>query len=135
MVAEPTHSTMKPRTRCGSSYRPQPTGWLPDTSRVRPRPSTSTLTQRCHHSAPTIAAVDRRGSRGTRLRPYDDVRNEHAARYGLPLTGIRIVAVEQVVSLPTATQLLARLGADVVKIEPIEGDKGRRSAPTEPGRD
>jgi crotonobetainyl-CoA:carnitine CoA-transferase CaiB-like acyl-CoA transferase len=48
-----------------------------------------------------------------------------------PLTGIRILAVEQVVAMPYATQLLARLGADVVKIEhPVTGDSGRHSQPT-----
>jgi crotonobetainyl-CoA:carnitine CoA-transferase CaiB-like acyl-CoA transferase len=48
-----------------------------------------------------------------------------------PLAGVRILAVEQVVAMPYATQLLARLGADVVKIEhPVTGDSGRHSQPT-----
>ena len=49
---------------------------------------------------------------------------------GTPLNGIRILAVEQMQSLPFATQLLARLGAEVVKVEhPGRGDLGRRSLP------
>ncbi|MGK2928466.1 MAG: CaiB/BaiF CoA transferase family protein [Acidimicrobiales bacterium] len=47
-----------------------------------------------------------------------------------PLDGIRILAVEQMQALPFATQLLARLGADVVKVEhPTRGDLGRGSLP------
>jgi crotonobetainyl-CoA:carnitine CoA-transferase CaiB-like acyl-CoA transferase len=47
-----------------------------------------------------------------------------------PLQGIRILAVEQMQALPFATQLLARLGADVVKVEhPVRGDLGRGSLP------
>jgi formyl-CoA transferase len=47
-----------------------------------------------------------------------------------PLDGIRILAVEQMQALPFATQLLARLGADVVKVEhPTRGDLGRGSFP------
>lgn len=46
-----------------------------------------------------------------------------------PLSGVRILALEQMQALPFATQLLARLGADVVKIEPLTGDLGRGSLP------
>ncbi|MBF81980.1 MAG: CoA transferase [Actinobacteria bacterium] len=47
-----------------------------------------------------------------------------------PLSGVRVLAVEQMQSLPFATQLLARLGAEVVKVEhPIRGDLGRSSLP------
>jgi crotonobetainyl-CoA:carnitine CoA-transferase CaiB-like acyl-CoA transferase len=48
---------------------------------------------------------------------------------GRPLEGIRVLAVEQMQALPYATQLLARLGADVVKVEPLTGDLGRASLP------
>jgi crotonobetainyl-CoA:carnitine CoA-transferase CaiB-like acyl-CoA transferase len=48
---------------------------------------------------------------------------------GRPLEGIRVLAIEQMQALPYATQLLARFGADVVKIEPLAGDLGRASLP------
>jgi crotonobetainyl-CoA:carnitine CoA-transferase CaiB-like acyl-CoA transferase len=59
-----------------------------------------------------------------------DVVNGDAAPYGRPLDGVRILAVEQMQALPYATQLLARLGADVVKVEhPGAGESGRGSFP------
>ncbi len=49
---------------------------------------------------------------------------------GRPLDGVRVLAVEQMQALPFATQLLAHLGADVVKIEhPEHGESGRGSRP------
>ena len=54
---------------------------------------------------------------------------------GKPLTGVRILAIEQMQALPYATQLLTHLGAEVVKVEhPVRGDSGRGSLPavTEP---
>jgi formyl-CoA transferase len=59
-----------------------------------------------------------------------DVANEAATPNGKPLDGVRVLALEQMQSLPWATQLLARLGADVVKVEhPTGGDSGRGSLP------
>jgi crotonobetainyl-CoA:carnitine CoA-transferase CaiB-like acyl-CoA transferase len=49
-----------------------------------------------------------------------------------PLAGVRILALEQMQALPFATQLLGRLGADVVKIEPPGGELGRASQPSVP---
>ena len=47
-----------------------------------------------------------------------------------PLAGLRILAVEQMQALPFATQLLGRLGAEVVKVErPSRGDMARGSQP------
>lgn len=56
--------------------------------------------------------------------------NEQAQNYGKPLDGVRILAVEQMQALPFGTQLLSRLGADVVKVEhPKFGESGRSSQP------
>ena len=59
-----------------------------------------------------------------------DIANEGAVGNGKPLDGVRVLALEQMQSLPYATQLLARLGAEVVKVEPPKGgDSGRASLP------
>ncbi|GMU77387.1 MAG: CoA transferase [Acidimicrobiia bacterium] len=59
-----------------------------------------------------------------------DTMNDAARDHGKPLDGVRVLAVEQMQSLPYATQMLARLGADVVKVEsPKGGDSGRGSLP------
>ncbi|SVA32079.1 uncharacterized protein METZ01_LOCUS84933 [marine metagenome] len=57
----------------------------------------------------------------------NDAPNDEILR---PLDGVRILAAEQMAALPFATQLLARLGAEVVKVEhPVTGDSGRGSQP------
>ena len=59
-----------------------------------------------------------------------EVANAGAAKFGKPLDGVRILALEQMQALPFATQLMARLGADVVKVEaPKAGESGRTSRP------
>ena len=59
-----------------------------------------------------------------------EVANADAERFGKPLDGVRVLAAEQMQALPFGTQLLARLGADVVKVEhPGEGESGRGALP------
>ena len=59
-----------------------------------------------------------------------DIGNAAAMANGKPLDGVRILALEQMQALPYATQLLARLGATVIKVEhPTGGDLGRGSLP------
>ena len=58
-----------------------------------------------------------------------DIANPDAAGFGKPLDGVRILAAEQMQALPYATQLLARLGAEVVKVEHPDGESGRAALP------
>ncbi|QHE87035.1 CaiB/BaiF CoA transferase family protein [Hydrogenophaga sp. BPS33] len=46
-----------------------------------------------------------------------------------PLAGVRVLDLSAVISGPFAGQMLAELGADVVKIEPPDGDSQRRIGP------
>lgn len=45
------------------------------------------------------------------------------------LEGIRVVEVGQMIAVPWATRLIADLGADVVKLEPPQGDRARQRGP------
>jgi formyl-CoA transferase len=59
-----------------------------------------------------------------------EVRHPERGRWGKPLGGVRVLAAEQMQALPYASQLLARLGAEVVKVEPPgRGETGRASNP------
>lgn len=54
----------------------------------------------------------------------------------LPLHGIRVLAIEQMIAAPWATQMLGRLGAEVIKVEhPTIGESGRSSSPAIEGPD
>ena len=56
--------------------------------------------------------------------------NADALEFGKPLDGVRVLAAEQMQALPYATQMLARLGAEVVKVEhPVHGESGRGAMP------
>ena len=53
-----------------------------------------------------------------------------AATAALPLAGLRVVDASAVVMGPYASQWLADLGAEVIKIEPPQGDSTRTTGPT-----
>jgi len=60
----------------------------------------------------------------------DEVKNPEREDSGKPLAGVRILAAEQMQALPYATQLMAHLGAVVVKVEhPRSGESGRGARP------
>jgi crotonobetainyl-CoA:carnitine CoA-transferase CaiB-like acyl-CoA transferase len=50
-------------------------------------------------------------------------------RSGGPLAGLRIIDITEVVMGPSATQMLADLGADIIKVEPPGGDMLRATGP------
>ena len=59
-----------------------------------------------------------------------DVANPQPPEWPRPLAGITVLAAEQMQALPYATQLLGRLGADIIKGEhPPAGDSGRGALP------
>jgi len=52
-----------------------------------------------------------------------------------PLAGVSLLAAEQMHALPHATQLLALMGAEVIKVEPLGGEAGRTGRPVVRDRD
>lgn len=57
--------------------------------------------------------------------------NDGARTFGRPLDGVRVIALEQMQALPFATQLMARMGAEIIKVEEVgRGDSGRTATPT-----
>ena len=50
------------------------------------------------------------------------------ARPNLPLAGVRVIDFGQIYQGPYATLLMAKAGADVVKVEPLQGEPMRQRA-------
>ena len=51
--------------------------------------------------------------------------SENVKGAGLPLAGLRVVEFSHMVMGPTCGMVLADLGAEVIKVEPVEGDRTR----------
>ncbi len=60
----------------------------------------------------------------TQSLPLTGLLDDKSAR--LPLAGLRVVEFTHMVMGPTCGMVLADMGAEVIKIEPIEGDRTRR---------
>jgi crotonobetainyl-CoA:carnitine CoA-transferase CaiB-like acyl-CoA transferase len=60
----------------------------------------------------------------TRMQPTPDAAPASAA--GLPLAGLRVVEFTHMVMGPTCGMVLADLGAEVIKVEPVSGDNTRK---------
>lgn len=65
----------------------------------------------------------------------ETVYHEDRVAWGKPLDGVSVLAAEHMQALPFATQLLAALGARVVKVEPPGGEAGRGARPRVPEPD
>src|SRR3990172_6951759 len=105
--------TPRPTDSSGTSTRPPPT---PTTA---PKPPATREARKTSSSGATMPAdVMGRYDRGV----------ESAARPG-PLAGLRVLELASVLAGPYCAMVLADLGAEVIKVEPLDGDATRGYGP------
>jgi crotonobetainyl-CoA:carnitine CoA-transferase CaiB-like acyl-CoA transferase len=66
---------------------------------------------------------------GIRVEPVGDTGSEPRPPVGALLSGVRVLDLSAYLAGPVAPLVLAELGADVVKVEPVEGDVHRTMEP------
>jgi len=59
------------------------------------------------------------------ISPASDSQPHQTGPFDPPLKGIRVLEITNLIAGPTAGRLLADLGADVIKFEPLDGDMSR----------
>lgn len=59
---------------------------------------------------------------------------DHASAENRPLAGLRVIEIGHYTTAPVAARFLAGLGAEVIKVEPIEGEAVRRWPPSRNGQ-
>jgi len=74
-----------------------------------------------HELAARITALE------TELQRLKTQRLAHLGQHPRPLDGIRVFDLSRLIFGPFCTQILADMGADVIKVEPRTGDAARRS--------
>ncbi|MDP1693647.1 MAG: CoA transferase [Burkholderiaceae bacterium] len=79
---------------------------------------------------PVIAAPDDGRTAAAALTPRE---RRAAGTAGAPYAGLRVLEIGQFTTAPLVARHLASFGADVIKIEPIEGDSARGWAPHRDG--
>src|SRR5215471_2809855 len=95
----------------------------------------------CRKAPPTHAHMRARPHDGRRIGCHNPGTSTGPARrsrrntqlMSQPLAGIRVIELANFIAGPLAGTLLADMGADVVKVEPPQGDMGRATPPIRDG--
>src|SRR3954469_24509963 len=88
-------------------------------------PLTAGLTARINEATMNSARRLLQTARGTSREKEQALMAMEESAAGLPLAGVRVVEMTHMVMGPTCGMILAQLGAEVIKVEPPQGDKTR----------